>query len=226
MIIVYALLGFILGAPINALADALPRRKPIALPAYLVRRASPRFRDVAVHIVSTGLFAFLWTTYANQNLIQLILVSFYASVLLLITVTDLERKLIPDKAILPAIGIAALASPIRFGAGWPYALVGGATGFIFFALVYWLGERAFGRGALGQGDIKLAAFVGLIGGFPQIFVALVVALFAGGAIGAILLITRRATLRTAIPYGPFIVIGGFYAMVWGTDVIQWYVGQF
>jgi leader peptidase (prepilin peptidase)/N-methyltransferase len=226
VIVVYALLGFVLGAAINALADALPLHQSIVMPAYLARRAPPRFRDLAVHVAAAGLFAFLWAQYAEQGLIQLMLVSVYALVLLLITVTDLEHKLIPDKAIVPAIGVAALASPIRFGAGWPYALLGGAIGFLFFFVAFWLGGRMLGRGALGFGDVKLAAFIGLISGFPQIFVALVVALIAGGAISLALLLTRRATFRTAIPYGPFIVIGGFYAMVWGTEVVRWYAGQF
>lgn len=226
MIVIYALLGFVLGAPINALADALPRRAPVALPAYLTRRTPPRFRDVAVHVVSAGLFGLLWAMYARGDAIQLILVSFYALALLLVTVTDLEHRLIPNRAILPAIGIAALASPIRFGAGWPLALLGGAIGFLFFTAAAWLGERMLGRGALGWGDVKLAAFVGLIGGFPQIFVALVVTIVAGGVISLALLIGRRVTLRTAIPYGPFIVIGGFYAMIWGSEVIQWYAGRY
>ncbi len=226
MIILYALLGFVLGAPINALADALPQRAPLELPAYLARRAPPRFRDVAVHVVSAGLFGLLWGLYASGDAIKLILVSFYTLVLLLVTVTDLEHRLIPNHAILPAIGIAALASPIRFGAGWPWALLAGAIGFLFFSIAAWLGERVLGRGALGWGDVKLAAFVGLIGSFPQIFVALVVTIVAGGVISLALLIARRVTLRTAIPYGPFIVIGGFYAMIWGTEVIQWYAGRY
>ena len=41
-----------------------------------------------------------------------------------------------------------------------------------------------------------------------------------------LLLARRATLRTAIPYGPFIVAGGFYALVWGSEVVQWYASNF
>ena len=226
MIAVYALLGFVLGAPINALADALPVRQPVAAPAYLTRRAPPRFRDVAVHVAAAGLFGLLWTQCASKAAIQLILVSVYALVLLLVTVTDLEHKLIPNRLIVPAIVIAALATPLRFGDGWPYALLGGATGFLFFFVAAWLGERVLGRGALGWGDVKLAAFVGLIGGFPQIFVALVVAIIAGGVISIALLITRRVTMRTAIPYGPFIVIGGFYAMVWGTEAIRWYASSF
>jgi len=226
VIIVYTLLGFVLGAPINALADALPLHRRVEWPAYLARRAPLRFREAAVHLAAAALFAFLWARLSGEEPAQLILASFYSLVLLLVTVTDLEHRLIPDRAILPAIGVAALAAPLRFGAGWPFALLGGATGFLFFFAAAWLGERMLGRGALGWGDVKLATFVGLISGFPQVFVALVVALVAGGVTSLALLLARRATLRTAIPYGPFIVAGGFYALVWGSEVVQWYASNF
>jgi len=102
VIIVYALVGFILGAPVNALADALPARKPVMMPGYLTRRAPLRFRDAAVHIVAAAAFGFLWTRYEDRGLLSVVLVSFYTLVLLLVTVTDLEHKMIPDRAILPA----------------------------------------------------------------------------------------------------------------------------
>ena len=226
MIVAYTLLGFLLGAPVNALADALPLHQPVSLPAYLARRAPPRWRDVLVHVASAALLALVWARYAESSAIQLVLVSFYALVLLLVTVTDLEHRLIPDRAILPAIGIATLAAPLRFGASWPYALIGGLIGFLFFFVAARVGERLLGSGALGDGDIKLAAFVGLISSFPQVLIALIVGMFAGGVIGLGLLITRRVTLRSAIPYGPFIVIGGFYAMVWGAEAIRWYTSSY
>jgi leader peptidase (prepilin peptidase)/N-methyltransferase len=226
VIFLYALLGFVLGAPINALADALPERRVATMPAYLTRRAPPRSRDVAVHLAAAALFALLWAQFESEGAIRLVLVSFYTLVLLLVTVADLEHKLIPNRAIMPAIVIAALASPLHFEERWPLALLGGAIGFVFFYTAFWIGERTIGRGALGFGDVKLATFVGLISGFPEILVGLIVALFAGGAISLLLLVTRRATLRTAIPYGPFIAIGGFYAMVWGGEAIHWYASRF
>ena len=226
MILLYALLGFVLGAPINALADALPERRAATMPAYLARRAPPRPRDVAVHLATAALFAILWARFESEGMIRLVLVSFYTLVLLLVTVTDLEHKLIPNRAIMPAIVIAALASPLRFGERWPLALLGGAIGFVFFFAAFLIGERTIGRGALGFGDVKLATFAGLISGFLEIVVGLIVGVFAGGAISLLLLLTRRATLRTAIPYGPFIAMGGFYAMMWGSQVIRWYVSRF
>jgi len=224
--VLYALIGFALGAVINALADALPLHERVVVPAYLSRRVAPRLREIAVHLASAALFAFLWTRYSDRGAIQIALVSFYSLILLLVTVTDLEHRLIPDHAILPAMVIAALAAPLSFGDRWPFALLGGVLAFLFFLIAARLGERALGSGALGDGDVKLAAFAGLISGFPQILVGLIVGLLLGGAISLVLLITRRVTLRTAIPYGPYIVIGAFYAMVWGSEAIRWYASGF
>jgi len=54
-------------------------------------------------------------------------------------------------------------------------------------------------------------------------VALVVGILLGGVISALLLITRRVTLHTAIPYGPFLICGGLVAMFWGQDIVRWYL---
>jgi leader peptidase (prepilin peptidase)/N-methyltransferase len=147
------------------------------------------------------------------------LASFFTAVLALVTVTDLEHRLIPNRAILPAIAIAALASPLWFGPGWWLALLGGAIGYGFFWLVVQLGDRFLGRGAMGWGDVKLAAFVGLITGFPGIITALVLTIIAGGVVSLVLLLTRIVNLRSGIPYGPFICLGGFLTMLYGQQVM-------
>ncbi len=176
------------------------------------------WRNPIIEIVLAALFALLYNFYGGQP-IKLILASFYTSVLVLVTVTDLEHRLIPNRAILPAIAIAALASPLWFGPGWWLALLGGAIGYGFFWLTVQLGERILGHGAMGWGDVKLAAFVGLITGFPGIITALVLTIIAGGVVSLVLLLTRIANLRSGIPYGPFICLGGFLTILYGQQVM-------
>ena len=65
----------------------------------------------------------------------------------------------------------------------------------------------------------LAAFVGLITGFPGIFTALVITILAGGVISLILLLTRVVNLKSGIPYGPFICVGGFLTMLYGQQIM-------
>ncbi len=244
MIVLYALIGLVVGGLVNLLADVLPdRRKKIAAPRCLAcgqprsaiqslavvafltgkRRCPSCGRPIAlrhpiVELALAALFALLYNFYSEQ-LIKLVLASFFTAVLLLVTVTDFEHRLIPDRAILPSIAIAALVSPLWFGPGWYLALVGGAIGYGFFWLTVQLGDRLLGHGAMGWGDVKLAAFVGLITGFPGIITALVVTIVAAGVISLVLLLTRVVNLRSGIPYGPFICLGGFITMLYGQQLM-------
>ncbi len=246
MIVLYALIGLVGGGVVNLLADVLPdRRKTISTPraacpacgqprsaiqslaviAFLLgKRQCPScgrpiaWRNPVVELALAALFALLYNFYADQ-IIKLVLASFFTSVLLLVTVTDFEHRLIPDRAMLPSILIAALVSPLWFGPGWYLALVGGAIGYGFFWITVQLGDRFLGRGAMGWGDVKLAAFVGLITGFPGIITALVITIIAGGVISLILLVTRIVNLRSGIPYGPFICLGGFITMLYGQQIM-------
>ena len=78
----------------------------------------------------------------------------------------------------------------------------------------------------GGGDVKLAAYIGLITGFPGVITALVLTILAGGIVTLLLLITRVVNLRSGIPYGPFLVIGGFTAMLWGQQILtQFFFGK-
>jgi leader peptidase (prepilin peptidase) / N-methyltransferase len=244
VIVLYALIGLVVGGIINLLADVLPDRhqkvstptcracgqprsalQSLAAVAFLIgkRECSSCGRPISlrnpiVELSLAALFAVLYNFYHDQP-IKLVLASLFTSVLLLVTVTDLEQRLIPNRAIVPAIGMAALVSPLWFGPGWWLALVGGAIGYGFFWLTVQLGERFLGRGAMGWGDVKLAAFVGLITGFPGIITALVITIIAGGVISLVLLATRIVNLRSGIPYGPFICLGGFITMLYGQQIM-------
>jgi leader peptidase (prepilin peptidase) / N-methyltransferase len=245
LIVLYAFIGLVVGGVINLLADVLPSRhkkittpravcpacgqprsaiQSLAVVAYLAgKRACPScgrpiaLRNVIVELGTAVLFALLYSYYFD--LVKLVLASFFTAVLVLVTVTDLEHRLIPNRAILPAIIIAALVSPLWFGPGWYLALVGGAIGYGFFWIAVQLGDRFIGRGAMGFGDVKLAAFVGLITGFPGIITALVLTIIAGGVISFVLLLTRIVNLKSGIPYGPFICLGGFLTMLYGQQIM-------
>jgi leader peptidase (prepilin peptidase)/N-methyltransferase len=212
VLIVYALIGLVAGGAINYLADRLPRRRSKSQRALLIRR-------LITELVTAAVFALLYVQPRFADPLLLVLASFHTSVLILLTITDLEHRRIPNKVIVPAIAVAALTSPLLFYTGWYLALIGGALGYGFFWLAAVIGGKAIGRGAMGGGDVKLAAFVGLITGFPGVITALVVTILAGGIISALLLLVRVVNLRSGIPYGPFLVLGGFVTMVWGQQIM-------
>ena len=76
---------------------------------------------------------------------------------------------------------------------------------------------------MGIGDIKLAFLMGLILGFPNILVALFLAFFLGAIIGLGLIFSGRKTLKSEIPFGPFLITGTFIGLFCGGQIINWYL---
>ena len=79
---------------------------------------------------------------------------------------------------------------------------------------------------MGVGDIKLAFLMGLFLGSDKILAALFLAFFIGAIIGLGLIVFRKKTLKSEIPFGPFLVIGTFLTLFWGDKMISWYLNLF
>ena len=75
---------------------------------------------------------------------------------------------------------------------------------------------------MGFGDVKLAVLMGLLLGVYNVLVALFLAFFFGAIIGVILMVFERKSLKSEIPFGPFLIIGTFIAIFYGSQIIQWY----
>jgi leader peptidase (prepilin peptidase)/N-methyltransferase len=80
------------------------------------------------------------------------------------------------------------------------------------------------RGGMGWGDVKLAALIGLATGFPLVFVAIIMAAILGGVVAVVLLITRRRGRREMIPFGPFLAVAAMVTLLWGNNILGWYLG--
>lgn len=127
-----------------------------------------------------------------------------------LTVIDVRTHRLPNAIVLSALGVTILllAASCLFGAPWGALLRALAAGAVLF--VFFLALRVIGRGAMGGGDVKLAALMGvLLGwvGWSAVAVGVLVAFVLGGLVGVILLATRRASRATRIPFGPFLVAG-------------------
>jgi prepilin signal peptidase PulO-like enzyme (type II secretory pathway) len=150
--------------------------------------------------------------------------------LAMIVVTDLEAKLIPNLIVLPSTAVMLVLGMV-FGPAlpsleswhWWDVLAGATVGFVVLRVLIWVGVGIFGEGALGEGDMTLATYVGAVVGYPIIFESLILTVVMGG-IGAILvLIARRGSLKTAMPYGPYIAIGASVCMLWSAAILKWYI---
>jgi leader peptidase (prepilin peptidase)/N-methyltransferase len=143
------------------------------------------------------------------------------SVLVAVTVTDLERRVIPN-SILAAGAVAGVAIIVSADpSSLPERAVAalGAGGFL------WLGTLRGGDG-MGMGDVKLAALMGLYLG-AAVLASLAVAFAAGAVAGLVLMLRHGAAARKrAIPFGPFLAAGGVLGLWAGDPVVEWYLEAF
>ena len=137
-------------------------------------------------------------------------------VLVAVTVTDLERRIVPNRIIVPALVAALVVQTLRDPSlEWILSSVGAGGFFLIAALVYPSG--------LGMGDVKLAAFLG-----AWLGKAVVVALFAGSLIAlipavAILALRGGAGRKVGIPFAPFLAAGGVVALFFGDSLMHWWL---
>lgn len=143
----------------------------------------------------------------------------FAAVMVAVTVTDLKHMIIPDQILLAG---ALLGLPFLLLQSWQGTLWGIAAGLA--AGGFMLAIAVVSRGGMGGGDIKLAAFMGLFLGPRIAGLALFLAFLIGGLAGIILLVSGKKGRKDAVPFGPYLALGGVLAMLRGIDIINWYTG--
>lgn len=97
-------------------------------------------------------------------------------------------------------------------------LSGLAIGGFFWALII----ITRGKG-MGGGDVKLGAFIGLMLGFPQSLLAIILSFILGAVFSIFLLATGKKHFGQSIPFGPFLVLGSLIALFWGNQILDWYL---
>lgn len=98
--------------------------------------------------------------------------------------------------------------------------IGLGIGLVFFLLLYLLGRGSW----MGLGDVEVVTVLGFWLGYPEIILAILLAFVLGAFYGVYLLATKKANLGARVPFVPFLVMGGFIALVWGRPIISWYLG--
>ncbi len=142
----------------------------------------------------------------------------FVATLAAVTVTDLDRRVIPNRILIAAATLAIAIAAIGAPASLPErAIAGVAAGgaLLLIALAH--------PGGMGMGDVKLAAVMGLYLG-AAVAPALLVA-FAGGALAGVVLVARHGprARKHVIPFGPFLAAGGLAGLLLGDQMLAWYV---
>jgi len=205
---------------------------------YCHKKISIQYPLVELATAILFLIIFIATPqYTIYNILNTIFLFYIASSLIIIFVYDLKHYIIPDKILFPAIVIAFLYRIFDFGnlklfGIWDlgFGISAPLLNYVSAAIiasVFFLAIFLVSRGRwMGFGDVKLAVLIGLLLGLPNVLTALFLAFFFGAIIGIILMVFEKKKLKSEIPFGPFLIAGTFIAMLWGSQIIDWYLRLF
>ena len=155
----------------------------------------------------------------------------FCSALIVITFIDLDFQIIPDRITLPGIPIGLLAGSLLLpdpllrsvALGWKGSLIGAVSGFFFFYLVAAGGEKIFKKEAMGGGDIKMMAMVGGFIGWKGIILTTFLGSLLGSVIGVFMMIFAGRERGSLIPFGPFLAAGSAISLIFGQEILFWYL---
>jgi leader peptidase (prepilin peptidase)/N-methyltransferase len=146
---------------------------------------------------------------------HLLVIGAYVVALVLLFATDLDQRLLPDVITLPLIPYALVVFALAAG---PFVqttddLLWAIAAAILIPVALFLLAIPFGKGAIGEGDLKLLVSVALLAGALNVFYGLVVGALVAGVVVAVLVFTRRITMHSYVPYGPFLIGGALWAIL-------------
>ena len=252
LIFLFALLGLTVGSFLNVCIDRLPRDESVVSPpshceacqhrlglkdlipvfSYLRLRGRCRYCQAAVsgkllwvEIAAGLIFALLYWHFGLGP--ELGIMAFYACLFIVVFVIDLERGLILNKVVYPAMIVALLLAlvPQPWLTRWivingvANAALGGGVGFAIFLVI-----AIVSRGGMGWGDVKLVALIGLAVGFPLVLFSIILGAILGSIVALALMIARKRRFRETLPFGPFLALAAMITLLWGSDVLSWYMG--
>lgn len=161
-----------------------------------------------------------------------------AYVSIVLSAIDLRLRIIPDQCNLLLGLLGALLLGFRY---WHEGALSNFTGAyasilgvpenplvsaliaVAFAIFLFGGTIYFTRGrGMGLGDLKLAIPLAIILGWPDVLIAFMASFIIGSAVGLLMIAGKRATMKAAVPFGPFIVIGMYVAIFYGESILRWY----
>jgi leader peptidase (prepilin peptidase)/N-methyltransferase len=149
----------------------------------------------------------------------------FACSLIVLFVTDLQHKILPNIITLPGIVVGFISS-LFLPPGWFDSMIGIAVGAGTLFAIAEAYYRLRGHEGMGMGDVKLLGMIGAFLGWKLVLLTLVFASLAGSIAGAVLIATGRGDAKYALPFGTFLAVGAIVAAIAGTPIVDWYFGFF
>lgn len=184
-------------------------------------RASLPLRSVILPLGSAALFT--TSVAAFDDFGPGIVGGVFAAVFLTLTLTDFERRLLPNRIVYPSIVLAIALSWVWPDMSVPEVLAGGLAGLALGAGLL-IVSLPFGKGAFGIGDVKMIALIGFVVGPASLLVGVFVGSIVGGLIAATLIVARLKSRGDYMPHGPYLALGAVIALFWGPQLWDIYTG--
>jgi leader peptidase (prepilin peptidase)/N-methyltransferase len=181
-------------------------------------KISPMYPIIESITGAMFLAAYLW--YGPSTLLAVRLL--FGCAMIVLFVIDLQHKILPNVITLPGIVVGFLLSEVA-GPGWLASLIGiavGAGSLFVIAEVYY---RVRHEEGLGMGDVKMLGMIGAFLGWKLVLVTLVLSSVAGSLVGIGVLITKKESLKYALPFGTFLAVAAMVAAVAGDSLVNWYL---
>lgn len=148
---------------------------------------------------------------------------FLTWILVALAFIDIDHKLLPDDIVLPTLWLGLGLSLFSIFTDTHSALIGAIAGYLTFWIVFQIFLRLTGKEGMGYGDFKLMALLGAWLGWQYLPQIVFLSTLVGSVFGIALMIKQRAGGNLAIPFGPYIALAGWIAMLWGDQINATYL---
>ena len=142
--------------------------------------------------------------------------------LLALAVIDLDTQLLPDRITLPVLWLGLIFNLGHTFADLRSAVIGALAGYLSLWCVYQIFKLITGKEGMGHGDFKLYALLGAWLGWQRLPLIILIAAASGAIVGIGLIATRRSQRGKPIPFGPYLTVAGWIALVWGPEITRAY----
>ena len=143
--------------------------------------------------------------------------------LIALTFIDLDKMLLPDQLTLPLLWAGLLLNLIGGLAPLQDAVIGAIAGYLILWSLYWTFKLLTGKEGMGYGDFKLLAALGAWLGWQSLPLILILSSVVGAVAGISLMLLRRHQQGNPIPFGPYLAMAGWIALLWGDAITRWYL---
>jgi len=157
--------------------------------------------------------------------IQLVFALLFTWALISLALIDFHTTLLPDSITLPLLWLGLLISLVPVFVNAPDAIVGAAAGYMILWIVFQTFKLITGKEGMGFGDFKLLAALGAWLGWAQLPLVILLSSLTGAIIGIMMMVLFKHQRSQPIPFGPYLAIAGWIALMWGEQIVTMYTGQ-